>query len=139
MEHRRVIKRPLWKRSDIDPTKECVLLLVEDDDGNREFELREFAKKDDLVKEARRIHTTAKIPLDLVISRCVVSIAENVVLESGEGFMFNSNGAWLTLNEFEAYKKEFFARRESEFWLMRLLSRLHSKFLRKFCKSRGCQ
>lgn len=100
--------RPIWRRSDVDMTKQYVLLLLENDIGLREFELREIDKKDDEVQGGKCIHITEVIPNnELVLAGNLFGIAETVKLVGGMGFGFDSNGEWYTDEEFEEFKKDF--------------------------------
>lgn len=102
-----VVMRPIWLRSDVDITKDYVLLLIQSDDGAREFELREVSRMDEEVKKGRCLFITKKIPIELVLARNLYEIAEKVKLADGSCFIFDSNGDWLTLDEFEEFKKGF--------------------------------
>lgn len=102
--------RPIWRRDEIDESKDYVLLLLEDEGGEREYELREFEKRYEKVDGAKCIFITKKIPIDQVVSRNLMEIADVVGIEGGGGgggFLFDSNGMWHTLEEFEDFKKGF--------------------------------
>jgi len=92
-------RKPVWKRTDIDESKNYVLLLLKNDAGFREFELREINKQHDPVKGGQCSYTTEIIPIELVFSGNVMTISENVKLNNGENFTFTSNGQWLTSSE----------------------------------------
>ena len=101
-------RRPIWSRTEVDESKEYVLLLLKNESGLREFELREKLKKNEKVKDSKCIYITNIIPYDLLWRGDLNGIAETVKLENGESFHFDSLGNWGTeeeLDEFMSFKK----------------------------------
>lgn len=102
--------RPIWRKDEVDESKDYVLLLLENEEGEREYELREFEKRYEKTDGAKCCFVTKKIPIDLVVSRNLMEIADVVGIEGeggGGGFLFDSNGIWHTLKEFEEFKRNF--------------------------------
>ncbi|MET1256374.1 hypothetical protein [Aliikangiella maris] len=98
-------RRPIWSRSEVDEGKEYVLLLLENENGLREFELREKSKKNEKVIGSKCVFITEVIPYDLLWRGDLYGIAENIGLENGESFHFDSLGNWGTEQELEEFKK----------------------------------
>lgn len=99
--------RPIWKRSSINPSLNYVLLLIESNTKEREFELREYSAKNHDVNDGVCIFVTEVIPTEFLISGNLIGISEKVRLSTGEKFGFDSNGRWYTEQEFEEFKAEF--------------------------------
>ncbi|GAA5162157.1 hypothetical protein GCM10025770_12590 [Viridibacterium curvum] len=99
--------RPIWRRSDIKSNVEYVLLLIESDSGDREFELRAFERKDEAIRGGRCCYRTEKIPFELVLHGNLFGIAEQVRLSDGNRFIFDSNGRWHTWAEYEEFRNSF--------------------------------
>lgn len=92
--------RKIWKRSDIEMDKKYVLLLVEGESGDREFEIREVSQMFAPVKDGSCAHRTNVIPdVDAILRGDIEEISAIVVLENGMKFGFDSNGRWYTEEE----------------------------------------
>lgn len=98
-------RRPIWKRTEIDESKKYVLLLLENELGLREFELRELEEKLEYIEGSICLFVTEIIPYDLLWRQDLFGIAESVKLENGKSFHFDSLGNWGTEEELESYKK----------------------------------
>lgn len=98
--------RPIWRRTDVDIAKDYVLLLIEGDSGDREFEIRNFPEKDTQVIGGRCVHITEILPKDLVLSGDIFGIAAAVKLADGGGFGFDSNGRWYTDAEYANFVRK---------------------------------
>jgi hypothetical protein len=99
--------RRIWDRTGIDTARDYVLLLIESDSGDREFEIRDLSSRNEKVIGGRCVHATEIVPIDLVVSRDIFGIAEKVKLLDGSGFGFDSNGRWFTDQEFGDFKRKF--------------------------------
>lgn len=99
-------RRPIWSRAEVDEDGEYVLLLLENENGLREFELREKSKKNERVIGSKCVYITEVIPFDLLWRGDLYGIAETINLENGESFHFDSLGNWGTEQELEEFKKE---------------------------------
>ena len=76
--------RPIWRKDEVDESKDYVLLLLENEEGEREYELREFEKRYEKTDGAKCCFVKKKIPIVLVVSRNLMEIADVVGIE-GEG------------------------------------------------------
>ena len=95
--------RPIWRRTDVDTTKDYVLFLIESDSGDRDFELRDLSNTKDEALNGRCVLRTEIVPVNLVLSGDIFGIAEKVKLTDGRGFGFDSNGRWYTDEEYEDF------------------------------------
>jgi hypothetical protein len=92
--------RKIWRRSEIEMDKQYVLLLIEGDSGDREFEIREVSQIFAPVNDGRCAYRTKVIPdIDAILRGDIEGISEIVVLENGMKFGFDSNGRWYTEEE----------------------------------------
>jgi len=103
-------RRPIWKRTEVDKNKQYVLLLLKNDNNLREFELREYDKRNEKVENSRCVYTTKIIPFDLLWRQDLDGIAETVKLETDKPFNFDSLGNWGTQEELEKFEKEVLER-----------------------------
>jgi hypothetical protein len=91
--------RRIWKRSEIDASKSYVLKLFDDGLGTRDFEICALDRLQQSQAEPGLVLVTQPVPMDLVLRGDVFGIAEQVRLDSGRPFFFDSNGVWLTHTE----------------------------------------
>ena len=93
--------RAIWKKSDIDASKEYVFLLFDNGAGVRDFGICERSLSEERAKDKDCVFLTQVVPIDLVLRGDVFGISEQVKLSNGEPFYFNSNGVWLTKDEWD--------------------------------------
>ena len=93
--------KKIWKKSDIDTSKEYVFLLFDNGAGIREFGICEQQLCGKVTTDKDCIFVTEVVPMDLVLRGDVFGISEHVKLTNGDPFYFDSNGIWLTKDEFE--------------------------------------
>lgn len=110
-DHTRLLKasKPKRKRipwSDVDERKDYVLVLFVSEDGARNVELKEVNSAKNASRGAFAF-VTEIIPQDVLMAKNIVAISDNVKLENGDTFSFDSNGNWMTGNEFDDFKKGF--------------------------------
>lgn len=98
--------RKIWQRSEVDGSKEYVLLLFENEAGVRDFEICESGLIGDRIRDPQCVFHTGPVPMDLVLRGDVLSIAERVKLSNGESFYFNSDGIWFTQDEIDDLDNE---------------------------------
>lgn len=99
--------RPIWHRSDIDPKRNYVLLLIESYQGEREFELRELPLQNENTENGKCLFLTEVVPMNLLLSRDLIGISEKVKLVGGGAFSFDPHGRWFTEQEFDRFKEAF--------------------------------
>jgi hypothetical protein len=93
--------KKMWRRSDIEESKDYVLVLLQASTGERSYEIWEAATAGERSKESELCFMTQVVPIDLVLRGDVLGISEQVKLKDGDSFYLDSNGVWFTQDEFE--------------------------------------
>lgn len=93
----------MWKRADVDSTKQYQIALCQRPDGHRSHELH---CSTDPVLPAHTVFLTEVAPIDLVIRGDVCGIAKVVKLVTEQSYHVDAHGLWLTNEEVEALDEE---------------------------------
>ncbi|MDG9668157.1 hypothetical protein ONV78_10465 [Hahella sp. CR1] len=106
-------RKKIWKVCDIDSSKEYFLALLENKDGVREYSLRESNDKDNSLLSGECLYVTESIPYELLLSRNLEEISNTVKLQNGLSFLFDSNGDWMTEEEYDSFRSLIESRTQS--------------------------
>lgn len=113
MQRKQARRRLIWRIDDLNESNEYVMLLLENETGLREFELRAVQDRNKPVDNSECKFITETIPFELVFSRDVNVIAASVKLTNGKSFHFDSLGNWGTEEELKKFKEEVMKGNES--------------------------
>lgn len=93
----------MWKRIDVDRTKQYQIALCQRPDGHRSQELHCSGAP---ALPTNAVFLTEIAPIDLVMRGDVCGIAKVVKLDTGQGYWVDAHGLWLTNDEVEALSEE---------------------------------
>ena len=91
--------RKIWKRSDVDENKEYVVLLCDDGQGDRYYELCEISQITEKSLNPDCVFVTEVVPIQLILNGNVGGISETVKLTNGDPFYCEAHGIWLSKQE----------------------------------------
>ncbi|WP_236209227.1 hypothetical protein [Pseudomonas tohonis] len=95
----------IWSISDVQDTGCYRLLLCQNASGRRYFKLGSVHQNNHELPVEDQVLSTHPVSNHLLQGRDIFRIAESTLLSSGERFLVDAHGIWLTENEIEQMDK----------------------------------